>query len=287
MRSAAAVLTLALLVLAACASTAPVTLEAETAVPITPQHLQVAAADRPLFDALHAHATASAAGFTALPYRRLGNFVEARWCSPSVREAACSGGSVVNDLEPGTAWFQLATLAYDSSWPNTFGVVWSAGNIPTEGVGVTVFFARNGQTIVGEGFGATVVQVRDGRAAEQASLGQWELQLGATTLRAATSPDEEARALLASVDGYRQRVAARLGELRTQLANAPLQVWHEGPYRGGGIPPERTAAAATPDEAAALRAEGEAELTRRERLLLSNADAVHAGLSRLFPAGAP
>ncbi len=273
----------ALLVLG-CATTAPVAPLAESAVPLS---FTVAAADRPLFEALHAHATTGAPGWRALPYRRLGNFVEARWCSPSVREAACDGGSVVNDLEPGTAWFQLATLAYDSSWPSTSGVVWNAGNIAADGIGVTAFYARNGQSVVGEGFGAHVVSVAEGRVADRAAVGQWELELGATRLRVPTTPDDEARALLASVDSYRQRVSTRLAELRAQLAAADLKVWHEGPYMGGGIPPERTEAAATPEEAAALRAEGEAELARRERLLLDNAEAIHAGLSRLFPAGTP
>ncbi len=252
-----------------------------------PLAFTVHAVDKPLFDQLHAHATARSTGWRALPYRRLGNFVEARWCSPSVREAACDGGSVVNDLEPGTAWFQLATLAYDSSWPATFGVVWNAGNIPAEGIGVTAFYARNGQSVVGEGFGAQVVRVAEGRVADRAAVGQWELELGATRLRVATTPDDEARALLASADSYRQRVSSRMAELRTPLAGADLKVWHEGPYKGGGIPPERTEAPATPDEAAALRTEGEAELARRERLLLDNAEAIHAGLSRLFPAGTP
>ena len=271
----------------ACATTTPAAPLAESAVPITPQGLQVAQADRPLFDALHAHASAGSAGWSALPYRRLGNFVEARWCSPAVREAACSGGSVVNDEEPGTAWFQLATLTYDSSWPSTFGVVWNAGDIPASGIGVSAFYARNGERIVGQGFGANVLQVADGRVAEKAALGQWELELGATRLSVATTVDDEARALLASVGSYRERVAMRIGELRAQLSVVKLMVWHEGPYKGGGIPPERTEADATAEEAAALRTEGEAELSRRERLLLDNAEAIQAGLTRLFPAGSP
>jgi len=273
----------ALLLALGCAST-PVPPLAESAVPLS---FTVDPADKTLFDQLHAHATRGSPGWTAHPFARIGSFVEARWCSPTVREAACSGGSVVNDREPGTSWFQLATLHYDSSWPATFGVVWNAGAIPAEGIGVSTFYARNGARIVGEGFGANVLRVAEGRVAETAALGDWELELGASRLRVAATPDDEARALLASVDSYRQRVSSRLAELRAQLAAAELKVWHEGPYMGGGIPPERTEAAATPEEAAALRAEGAAELARREKLLLDNAEATHAALSRLFPAGAP
>ncbi|MBM4376943.1 MAG: hypothetical protein FJ095_17820 [Deltaproteobacteria bacterium] len=274
---------LALLLALGCAST-PVPPIAESPVPLS---FTVNLSDKPLFDQLHAHAIQGSSGWRARPFARIGNFVEARWCSPTVREAACSGGSVVNDQEPGTAWFQLATLHYDSSWPATFGVVWHAGAIPAEGIGVSTFYARNGASILGEGFGAQVLRVAGSRVTDTAALGQWELVLGASRLRVATTPDDEVRALLVSVDSYRQRVGARLAALRAQLDAAELSVWHEGPYLGRGIPPERTEASATPEEARALRAEGTAELARREQLLLDHAEAVHAGLARLFPAGAP
>lgn len=249
---------------------------------ITPADLRVAEADRPLFEQLHALAVGRGAGWRALPFQRIGNFVEARWCSPGVRPAACEGGSVVNDLEPGTAWSQLATLHYDSSWPATFGVVWNAGEVPAEGTGVALFYAQNGAGVVGGGFGAQVLRVAGGRVVEKASLGQYELVVGATTLSVDAEPRAEAQALLA-VDSYRSTVATRMAQLREKLATASLKVWHEEPYRGGGIPPERTEAEPTAEERAALLAEGTAELARREALLLGSAEAAVATLRRLVP----
>ncbi len=268
--------------LAACASAAPRPSPEPPVPSFTPADFSVADADRPLFEQLHALAVARAPGWTFLPFRRIGNFVEARWCSPTVRPAACDGGSVVNDMEPGTAWSQLSTLHYDSSWPATFGVVWNAGEIPTSGIGATVFYAQNGAGVVGGGFGAQVLRVDGGSVVEKGSLGQYELTVGATTLVVEADPRSEARALLA-VDSYKSTVATRMSELREKLTTASLKVWHEEPYRGGGIPPERTEAEPSPEERAALLAEGTAEIARREALLLGNAETAVAALAKLMP----
>ena len=69
----------------------------------TQLHLASPADDR-LFYGLRRHAETGISGWRFLPFRRLGNFVEARWCSPRVSLPACDGGAVVNELLPGTAW---------------------------------------------------------------------------------------------------------------------------------------------------------------------------------------
>lgn len=241
-----------------------------------------------LFRDLELHAVIATTGWRHLPYRRLGNFVEARWCSPSVRGPACDGGAVVNDREPGTAWRQLSTLAYDSEWPACFGVVYAAGDVPAEGWGATVFLAVNGRGVVGEGFGFSFLEVVGGQRVHDVHGGGWGIEVGARTFTApVTDPVAEALALVESPDNFAATVSMRQNALAAQVKAAheagKLTVWQEGPYKGGGIPPERTEVAATPEESARLAAEAEAKLIADRDLLLSHAAELHGKLAALLP----
>lgn len=246
------------------------------------------AGDARLFRDLELHAGRATTGWRHLPYRRLGNFVEARWCSPTVGEPACDGGAVVHEAAPGTAWRQLSTLAYDSEWPACFGIVYAAGDIPTAGWGAATFLTVHGRTVVGQGLGVSFVEVVDGQKVRELNGGGWAIAVGARTF-AVEVPDPlaEALALVESPDNFAATVSMRQNALVAQVKAAheagTLTVWHEGPYRGGGIPPERTEAPATPEEAAALAAQAVAKLEADRDALVSNAAVLHGKLAALLP----
>ena len=246
-------------------------------------------ADSRLFTDLLDHARTGVGGWKALPFRRLGNFVEARWCSPAVRPPACEGGAVVNDREPGTAWRQLATLAYDAQWPRTFGVVYNAGEVPLEeGWGATAWLGVNGKSVVGDGFGFAIMRVEGGRVRRAISGGGWAIDVGARHFALSVpDPRAEALAMVQSPENFgataSMRFNALLAQVRVANAEAKLTVWQEGPYKGGGIPPERLEVAATTVEAAALLAAAVAQLTEDRDTLVAEAAVLHPVLARLLP----
>lgn len=248
--------------------------------------------DSQLFAALQDHAIAGIPGWRILPFSRGGNFVRWRACSPTVRAPACDGGAVANDQEPGTAWRELSTLTYDSEWPKCGGVIYSSGTLPADaGWGGFVWLGVNGKSVVGDGFGATALRVVDGAVAQKLLVVRHEVELGAETLRlAADAPRDEALAFLGSPENLAAmvslRYAALIARVDAALEAERVTVWQEGPYLGGGIPPERTAVPASTAEAAALAAAAREELVAERDAILAAAPEIHAVLHSLMPAAA-
>lgn len=246
-------------------------------------------ADSKLFTDLLDHARTGVGGWRALPFRRLGNFVEARWCSPAVRLPACDGGAVVNDREPGTAWRQLATLTYDAEWPRAFGVVYSAGDVPlADGWGATAWLGVNGKSVVGDGFGFSVLRVAGGKVQRRISGGGWAIDVGARHFALPVpDPRAEALAMVQSPENFAATASMRLNALLAQVRGAhgagTLSVWREGPYSGGGIPPERVEVPATGAEADALLAHAVAQLTADRDTLVAEAAVLHPLVARMLP----
>jgi hypothetical protein len=246
-------------------------------------------ADARLFFALLTHAGTATPGWRVLPFARLGNFVQWRTCSPTVGAAACEGGAVVNDAAPGTAWRELATLTYDAEWPACAGVVYAAGEIPVDGWGATVWLGVNGRAVVGEGFGATAVHATGGRVDRTLRLVRTEVEVGAQVLRLVVGePRDEALARVSSPENLRATVALRaealLARVDAALEAEKVTVWREGPYRGGGVPPERTEVAARPAEAEAVTKAARDELVAERDAVAANAAEIHRVLERLLPA---
>ena len=248
------------------------------------------AGDSRLLEALVLHSRAGIPGWRVLPFARGGNFVRWRACSEGVGEAACNGGSVANDAAPGTGWREVSTLTYDAEWPLCGGVVYSAGDVPKEsGWGGTVWLAVQGRGVVGDGFGAVALNVVEGAVARRIVLARREVQLGAQTLTLeADAPREEALSLLTSPENLSATVSLRYAALiaRVDAARAAktITVWKEGPYVGGGVPPDRTEVAATAAEAAALAAAARAELISDRDTALAAAEEIHHVLAMLLPA---
>lgn len=246
--------------------------------------------DAQLLSALLHHSRAGIPGWRVMPFERGGNFVRWRACSPTVSDAACEGGAVANDTEPGTGWRELSTLTYDSEWPVCSGVIYSAGEMPAgSGWGVTVRLGVNGGSIVGDGFEATAVQLVEGAVARRVVLTPGEVVVGAKTLTLETnSPRTEALALVASPENLTatvsQRYAALIAKVDAASAAGTITVWREGPYLGGGIPPEQTEVPAAPSEAAALADAARSRLIADRDLALGSADEIHRLLARLLPA---
>lgn len=248
--------------------------------------------DAQLFTAVQQHARAGIPGWRVLPFARGGNFVRWRACSPEVRPAACEGGAVANDLEPGTGWRELSTLTYDADWPRCVGVVYSAGSVPAKsGWGAALWLGVNGQSVVGEGFSATAVRVTNGAVTARLQVLPHEVELGARTLRlTADAPRDEALAILASPENLAAmvslRYAALIGRVDAALAAGAITVQDEGPYRGGGIPPERREVPASGEEAASLADAARTGLVADRDAVLAAAPDIHRVLTTLLPARA-
>ncbi len=233
------------------------------------------------FEGLARHAGTAVPGWRTVPFRRLGNVVEGRWCSPAVPAAVCDGGGVVNDRVPGTAWRQLATLTDDATWPECGGLVWMAGNLPETGWGAVVELKVGGEEAFAASFVSSSPVVRTLR------VGDWSVDLGSTTVRL-NSPGviAEARSLVAGPENFsatvRLRYEALIAKVRIAAKEGTIRVWEES-APGGGLPPVRREVTASPSAAAQLAATAEAALTADRDLLVREAGTLHSLLVGLLP----
>ena len=250
------------------------------------------AEDAALHAALQRWMVAHSPGFRHVPERERGNFVGESWCSPSVSEGACTGGAVVYETAPGTAWRQLDALRYPSREKELFGVVASIGEFPAASdLGVSLFLSQNGASIVGEGFSISF-------ASRKGSGGVEELQAGGryavalldrqeVSLPAPGGWREELRRLSASPESLRETLSARLDSLErlalSALSDGTIQGFDEGPYRGGGIPPLRTRRALRDDERAREAAALRVEIGRRRDFARAHGPRLHALLVGSLP----
>ena len=234
------------------------------------------------FTGLARHAHTGTPGWRTVPFRRLGNVVEGRWCSPAVPAAVCDGGGVVNDRAPGSAWRQLTTLTDAATWPACSGIVWLAGNLPGTGWGAVVDL-RVGQE---DAFSALFLSRSPERSLR---VGDWSVELGSQTLRLA-SPGvvTEASSLVQGPDNFsatvRLRYEALIAKVRIAAKEGRITVWEEGAWRGRGKPPERREVAASPAVAGQIAAAAEAALTADRDLLVQEATTLQALLAGLLPA---
>lgn len=229
------------------------------------------------------------------PLEIIGNFIEERWCGPTVSEPACEGGAVVNETARGTAWRTISTLHYSQDWPAVFGLHLSLGDVPQRGagdLGVRFFLAENGAGIIGTGMSVSFVLLgADEKVPEVLTLGATQAYQSSTMnelqVEAPGSWQEELRRLTASPASLRETALVRLAALEARVKKAfavgEIQGYDEGPYKGDGIPPLRLPRPLRPDERAAEEKRAAIELGRRRAFVEKHFAAMHARLSQVVP----
>ncbi len=255
--------------------------------------------------ALRAHILTRAQGWRHVPLDRAGNLLSERWCSPEVPERACAQGTAGRDPAPGMAWATLGTLTYPKRFPEVFGLTTSSGTIPAvEGWGVSLGLRLRGATISGSGLDIRFLRVDGGQLGAHLDLGtrlslrvaDADLWVDAPEPADAPSPEEaaaraaeaELARLQASPESLRDTAFARLDALQARVdraldAGEPLRL-KEGPYKGGGVPPERLLLPLDAEGAKAARDQAHAELEARRALVREHAPALHAALVAVLPA---
>lgn len=241
--------------------------------------------------ALRAWIEAHSDGFRRVPLRRLGNFLNERWCGPEANQAACDGGSLVGSTTPGDAWRQLETLFYPADPDLTFGLGVAIGrNPPGPGAGVQLSAWSGGASIVGDHLTVRLLAFDDAGKSEAVELGD---RIGLTVVDTPLSvrapgggPGELARlaaspaSLLATA---KERLAALQAEAEAAIADGRVQGFDEGLYEGRGLPPERTPRPLTNQEKVREVAGVRTEIAARVALVERNAEAFHRALVAELP----
>ena len=250
------------------------------------------AEDGALHAALRSWMEARSPGYRHLPPRERGSFFGESWCSPAVVEWKCTGGAVVNDTAPGTAWRSLDTLHYSSSWPEVFGVVASIGDFPVgSDLGVAFSLAVHGASIVGDGMSlAFTRRAADGSGERVVAGERYTLVLvdrQEVVLEAPGGWREEFGRLALSPDSLRRTFGSRLDALEKRalasLADGTILGFDDGPYLGRGIPPVRGRRPLREDERVREAAAVRTEIARRRTFVEANAGGIHSLLVGALP----
>lgn len=277
--------------------------QASTETPLTLQDLQF---QEPRSAALHgairSHTLSRTGGWAYLPLRTGGNFVEEKWCGPSVAVTACASGAVANDETPGVAWTTVGTLFYPRHWPAVFGVEYRAADM-AEPWGVRVLLNLRGRTVTGSTFAFQFLRFEGGKVVDRLEVPDtWSYAVDQTRfsvpLPAAPTAqgEDEARAqaveaevtrLLLSPESFTTTVLSRIEDLRREVDRG-LDA-HEGrkcvygPYKGGGIPPQCSLVALSMEEEVMWASRAQQDLDHWKDLVQSHGPSLHARLSVLLP----
>ena len=251
-----------------------------------------------LHDALRLRAVARADGWTHQAMRKSGNFLQERWCAPTVSVSACERGTMGREPEPGHAWSSLSALHYPKDWPQVFGLVYDAGAVPgADGWGASVSISLQGARVIGDHVYVRLLPVTGGVVGEVVPLGptlSWTIE--ETTLRVVdpalgtTAGEDELRRWLDEVlsgpDSLRTRSLAHLDALGTKVSRAlmagEVQKCEYAEYQGDGIPPECTLVPLSAEEQRGATVALGTELARRRSSLEAGAQAMQASVRRLL-----
>ncbi len=254
-----------------------------------------------LHEALRSHAVSRAEGWTHLALHKSGNFLQERWCAPTVSVSACERGTVGREPGLGDAWSTLSVLHYPKDWPQVFGLVYDAGALPeADGWGASVSISLQGARVMGDHVYVRFLPVTGGVVGDAVPLGpslSWTIE--ETTLRVVdpalgtTAGEAQLRRWLDDVlsdpDSLRARSLAHLDALGTEVSRAlmadEVRKCEYAAYQGDGIPPECTLVSLSADEQRGAAVALGTELARRRSSLEADAPSMHASVRRLLAEG--
>jgi hypothetical protein len=181
---------------------------------------------------------------------------------------------------------------YDRDWPQVFGLSFSAGALPVDGLGVGVWWSAGGKSVLGDGAGVRFTEYRGGAPGASLTIGpdaSFEVGLEPIEVHAEGTRAEVMRKLFAGPASFTAETSARIDALETAVSNAldadtPRKCIY-GEYQGNGIPPNcERKVPLSEDEKAAARERLETRLTGERAMLAASSGAMHARLVQLLPA---
>jgi hypothetical protein len=228
-------------------------------------------------------------------YRLLGNFYTSSWCSgPGAREDCQIASGTEHDRDQHA--IELYTLFYSQDYPQVFGLGFQALWVPeSAGWGASYYFAEQGGSVVGEGWGVTFREYQDAYSppASTVSLG-WKTRytiFGPNRTEfeypSELSLREDLAIYLSGAESMRDRGLRQSEALSRKVSEdikaGKVQTCDPGPYQGDGIPPACPPRPMTDDEKAAEVARTEAYFAEQERLLQENYQEMYTAWMRSFP----
>ena len=226
------------------------------------------------------------------PFTSGGNFLRAKWCRGTGAHTDCQITDSSQDQRDQHV-LELYTLQYNFDLSHVFGLGMSARWVPLKnGWGAAFYFAEGGQTVVGEGFGLSLMEYNDSQElpVNQLTFGMDNsYKIGETTLSfPAQLPQRDELALyLASPDAllaHGQYVLTGLSETVKSALNAhTITTCDYGPYEANGIPPACYPRPLTAEEERVALEEAQAYFARQSEVLAENYVEMFGALGEAFP----
>ena len=226
--------------------------------------------------------------WTYVPYRKLGNFYEAKWCKNDI--CIISSG---NADKHNQHIVELYTLFYPNDFPQVFGLGIRTRYVPpAQGWGVSFSFSEEGKTIMGAGFGLNFAQftTASGPAEATISLGpSYSYTVHETDIRVNSELDDRAELAiyLSSAEAMRDRgleqLAALAAEVESAIQSGQVTGCDYGPYNNDGISPECFPRPLTAEESEEALSAAQAHFATQQQLLRDHYQEMYNALLITFP----
>jgi len=228
-------------------------------------------------------------------YQLAGNFYTSNWCRGAGARSDCQIADATIDNRDQRV-IELYTLFYDQSYPEVFGLGFQSLWVPKSiGWGVSYYFAENGDSVVGDGWGVTFREYMTPTEQPKATVDLgWNysytiLGPNRTTFEYLSDlPMREDLALyLSAPEAMRDRglvqIQALAKKVNTAINTHQVNTCDLGPYLGNGIPPACTPRPLTENEEADELARANVYFAEQEQLLRDHYQEMYAVWMAAFP----
>lgn len=227
-----------------------------------------------------------------IPYRRIGNFISAKWCTGSGARDDCV-------IASGSAWkrdqrvIELSTFHYPSAPRDAFGLGISTLYTPIGSAwGASFSLWEGGKGIMGDGLHLRFGRYQEGQrdpdlTLHMGSRKSYEVHETSIDWSSGLTPLEELPLYLASAAALRDRglalYAALLDKVLAAIRDKQVEAGDEGKYRNDGVPPPITLRPLTVDEETDALAEAEAHFASLSSALEQEYESIYQVLMEVFP----
>lgn len=193
------------------------------------------------YDTLRACLVRDEPGWFHYPLRGIGAFIQEEWCIGHGAGIHCEGGDTRS--APPAGWTMIEVMRTHGT-NEVYGLAFSVGELPPDGLGTSVSWSKDGRPILGEHFWLRFSRVVGGDVKQTLSLGMHdELEVGLHPIRvtAEGSQTELWHRVRASPDALLAEIVARMDALEAAVTKAldedlPRKCIY-GEYGGDGVPP--------------------------------------------------
>lgn len=230
-----------------------------------------------------------------ISYRVLGNFYTSSWCRGLESRDNCQSlNSNIDQRDQHV--IELYTLLYSQKDPEFFGLGFHSHWVPkSTGWGASYFFAEQGQTTVGEGWGVTFRQYATPAGPPEATVslgsGYDYTIFGPQRTQFEYSSDlpirEDLALYISSPEAMRERGLAHIQALAQKVSTAihthQVNTCDPGQYLGKGLPPACPTRSMTSSEEAEELARAESYFAEQVQLLRDHYQEMYAAWMTAFP----